>query len=98
MTDYDGDNDLDDEISSTDEPDSVALLISILQKLDSVRGPGQHKRSLVGSMMKQVNPVRFRAGSVVKAAVEAAVKSKLVEVGGEKGLAWCKLIRPRVET
>jgi hypothetical protein len=84
LTDSD-DEDLDDEISSTDEPDSVALLISILRKLDSARdSPGEHKRSLVGSMMKQVNPVRFRAGSVVKAAVEAAVKGNLVEVGGER--------------
>jgi hypothetical protein len=49
-------------------------------------------------MMKQVNPVRFRAGSVVKAAVEAAVKGNLVEVGGEKGLAWCKLLKSHQQT
>jgi hypothetical protein len=45
-------------------------------------------------MMKRVNHVR----SVVKAAVEAAVKGNLVEVGGEKGLPWCKLIKSQVET
>jgi hypothetical protein len=40
VTDSEDDENIDDEISSTDEPDSVALLISVLQKLDSDHGPG----------------------------------------------------------
>jgi hypothetical protein len=79
------------DVSSTDDPDSLKLLVQILLEEESSAG-AEVRRSTIGSRLQKENPVRFnkkgKAGEVLKEAEHLGI----VRLGGEKGTAWCKRV------
>ena len=79
-------------IFSPSAPGFFDLLVEVLEKF-RISGEPQPRRSKVGNELTNRNPVLYhRAGcGSFKEYIELAAKEGIVDVGGDKGLAWVSL-------
>ena len=88
LSDSDADDSYDYDISASDDPDSLALVLGILIECEEMPG-ATVLRSLVGSRLKQTNPLRFGKG-VVSKTLQTLAREGHIALGGPQGKEWCR--------